>query len=534
LKKYFLPLIAWKNQKGISSEVISIEYIISTYSGASTQLKIKNCLNDFYNNNNLKWVLLGGDNTIVPVQYCYGYHDYTSKQIPTDLFYACFDKCFDWNYNNNSNFGEIADSIDLGPEVFISRAPIRNGEQIRTFINKTLEYEKNPALTNYIEKMLLAGTLLDESWFAMHPKCKESDSHLLSEKMYDEKIYPYWSGTKYKFYDTGTDFIGDNTYDVTVANFHEQLSNRYHLIHMTSHGDANCLRMEDISGNRTYYTHSNASTLQNSNKFILVTNACETDAFDDSIIDPCFSEALFRNPNGGCVAYWGGSRSGFFSFDYPVKLLRSMAYSADFFYELFHGAESMEDYGFAALTSKSKIDRIPFTSPDSTDQTYDRWIQFSLNAIGDPEMPIFTYNPSVFINATVSQSGSSVTVSTGGISGCRIALYSLDSDSPILSYEDNVSSKMFSNINCGYSVAITKHNYKPFTYLTDSYFQNIAIDENKYYQGNNINIGYDVTTNKTYGNVSISNNANIVFEAIGNCTIKNGFECGLGSTLEIK
>jgi len=520
LKRYFQPLIAWKNQKGIASKIVSIEEIESTYTGSTTQLKIKNCLSDYYQNKNLKWVLLGGDNTIVPVQFCYGAYDGTL--IPTDLYYACFDNCFDWNANCNSLYGEIADSIDIVPEINISRVPIRNSKHIETFIKKTLEYEKSSPLTDYVERMLLSGDLL--GWYFFD----KSDSHVLSERMYRDYIEPYWSGSKNKFYDTGTDFQGNELYHVDTINFHEQLSNGYHFIHMTAHGDRNCFRMEKIGNISTYYTFNNATKLQNSKKFILVTNGCETNAFDYTTPDPCLSESFIRNPNGGCIAYWGGSRSGFYiPGDSTISL--SLAFSAAFFYELFNGTENPSKYSFGALTTRAKISRVPFSMPNSYDQIFNRWIQFSQNAIGDPEMPIYTYNPTIFYNATVSQNGTEVTVSTGGVDSCRITLTSLNPNISFLSYVDNASSYTFSDITVPYSVTITKHNYEPFVYLTDVYIQDTLIENDLYIQGRNIFVG-----DPSLGNVKICNGAHVVFDAEENCNLENGFECELGSSFEIK
>lgn len=71
LRKSFEPLSNWKRTKGLRSKIISVEDIYSKYPGASNPLKIKNCLYDLYQNNGLVYVLLGGDDSIVPVQGCY-------------------------------------------------------------------------------------------------------------------------------------------------------------------------------------------------------------------------------------------------------------------------------------------------------------------------------------------------------------------------------------------------------------------------------------------------------------------------------
>ena len=97
LSSSFAPLVRWKRTKGVKTEVITIESIADSYEGKDLQEKIKNCLYFLYRRNGLKYALLGGDDTIVPVRECYGHQPppgngkITVYDLPTDLYYACFD-----------------------------------------------------------------------------------------------------------------------------------------------------------------------------------------------------------------------------------------------------------------------------------------------------------------------------------------------------------------------------------------------------------------------------------------------------------
>jgi hypothetical protein len=200
LKDAFLPLKAWKIQKGVTTEIITLSeiYANANYSAPTNQLRIKKCLQDYYVNRGLKWVLLGGDNTVVPVQICTmdGRPRYDIfGEIPTDLFYACFDQTFNWDYNGNGIIGEKSDLLlDLFPEINIARLPIRTTEHVRAFLQKLLAYEKNPPISNHINKLLLAGLLLDSIWD------NKSDAHHLSERMYEWSFkLNKWDGEKYWF-----------------------------------------------------------------------------------------------------------------------------------------------------------------------------------------------------------------------------------------------------------------------------------------------------------------------------------------------
>lgn len=64
----FEPLLKWKRMKGLYSKIITMEDIESDYEGDGIQLKLKNCLYKLYRNNGLQYVLLGGDDTVVPVR----------------------------------------------------------------------------------------------------------------------------------------------------------------------------------------------------------------------------------------------------------------------------------------------------------------------------------------------------------------------------------------------------------------------------------------------------------------------------------
>ena len=490
----------------------SLEEIYSTYSGTTDQLKIKNCLKDYYENHQLKWVLLGGDNTVVPVQGCYGNcSGYVDETMACDLFYACYDNAFDWNANGNNIIGELDDNVDLNPEIYISRIPIKNSEQITAFVNKLLKYEKQPATLNYVNNMLLAGTKL---WNISND---QSDAHQWSEKMYNDYIANVWNGTKYRFYDTGTDFSGDASYDLNVSNLQTQINNGYHFLHMATHGSNATWSMETGSS----YNSTNASALQNENASIIVTMACYTNAFDQST-DPCLSEAFIRNPLGACTAYWGSSRYGWGS---PGSSAggSSFLYDSYFYDQLFKELPVSDSYKFSAVTTTAK-QRLANSS--NYYGSY-RWLQYTLNAIGDPEMPIYTDNPLSFTNTSITRDGTDLTINTGGISGCTIALTSMDKGESYFEVARNGSSYTFTGVTLPCNIVISKHNYIPFTGCsqeTVNFTNQTVTSDTTVVSCGDINVR----------NVTVTNGAKLTLDAAGEVNIISNFEVELGSELEIK
>ena len=119
------------------------------------------------------------------------YIDYT---IPTDLYYSCFDGCFDWDENKNNIYGEVSDKVDFNQQIFVTRAPIRNKEEAANFVNSVIEYESAPIIDNNI---LMTGCKL---WNVN--KEGKSDANIKGDEMYNNFITPYWGGELKKLYDT--------------------------------------------------------------------------------------------------------------------------------------------------------------------------------------------------------------------------------------------------------------------------------------------------------------------------------------------
>lgn len=105
----FMRLLNWKRQKGVNpTYLVTTSEIDSNYPGENLQIKIKECIYDYYKNMRVKYVLLGGDDTVIPTMYCYtkvetnAGVDGECHDMPSDLFYACLDRSnFNWDANQN-------------------------------------------------------------------------------------------------------------------------------------------------------------------------------------------------------------------------------------------------------------------------------------------------------------------------------------------------------------------------------------------------------------------------------------------------
>ena len=486
----FDELVTWKRTKGIRTEVLSLDSIIQNYSGNTTQLKIKNCLYNYYLNRGLKYVLLGGDNTIIPVQYCYAK---SGSQIiydmPSDLYYACFDGWFNWDGNCNHIYGEVTDGVDFSPSIYVSRLPIRTQEHVEAFLNKLICYEKNPLSKPWHDNILMAGAKMGYSIG------EQSDAEAKADNLYNNYILPYWSGNRFKIFDTYTDFPDGTHYPLSTSKLQDQLEKGYTFFEMGSHGT----EYDWTLGNSNFYRRMDALGLQNEGFTMITTVACFTNAFDSSHVnfpDPCLSEVFIRNPNSGVVAYLGCSRDGK-EYLPNSSLYYSYSYEAQFYKTLFNSSKRFHNY--AEIVAIAKMQKINDCGWDNAS----RWLQLGLNPVGDPEMPIYTQTPIEFDSCIVSYIDSGIVVNTGTDS-CTICVKSTaDNGASYYDVRNYVSSAVFPNINGEVSVCVTKHNHVPKIVIAGPVIniQNENILDTRTYVADSVNIGKHVTDSKPIGNV---------------------------------
>lgn len=255
--------------------------------------------------------------------------------------------------------------------------------------------------------------------------------------------------------------------------------------------------------------------------------ACNTNAFDSEDYDPCLSEAFIRNANSGVIAYLGCSRSGWYSTD-STKMGTSLEYEALFYENLFSSDIQEKNYGaIVAMAKAAMINSCNLSGYPKASDRY-RWVQFGLNPIGDPEMPIFTTTPMDFNNSSITCYEDSLTVHTG-VAGCTVCVMSSDDGgNSYFQVKREAEDVTFHGTPPDVSVCITKQNYIPKVILANLYIQNDTITGSQVFEANCIKVGTSVTSSKSSGPVvfdggSIQLKANsVVFEP--ETTIESGTE----------
>lgn len=469
LAYYFNPFVKWKKTKGVRTKVVTIEDIQksnSSNSSLSLADQIKSYILYLYHikGYKLKYLLLGGDNSIVPSKMCYSrvvstkYNNKTKKtntivyedNIPADIFYASLDYTKDayWDHSKNGIYGELEDSINFSQDIFVTRLPVNTSTDVKTALMKLVSYEQNPAPYGWNNSILMAGMKL----FVNTSDEKHSDAEKQGDYIYNGSIKNYWNGERKKLYDTYSDFENDGIKTITKANFQKVISQGFAFVDMQTHGNNSLWSLPDRS-----YTSSDAVAMTSSQYSVITTTACHTNAFDKA--EPCLSEAFIRNPNSGVVAYLGSSRFGW-GVHSAYILGTSSEYEQAFYKYLFDN--TLKDKNFGKVVAYAKSSRV------SDRYTASRWLQFSLNPIGDAEMPIYTTTPQNFDKSIIKRTPHSVSVYTG-VDSCNICIMS-SKDDGVSCYKvyKNVSEVSDFAVNTDLTICITKQNFIPKIYNVSS------------------------------------------------------------------
>lgn len=541
LKPTFQKLANWKTLKGVKTIVLSVEDIDAAYTNTiSLQMKIKKTLKNLYDNDstNFKYTLLAGDVNVVPAQMCHieAHEDRIyADDCPTDYFYACFGT-MDWDPNHDGRVGELSDSVDISPNIAITRVPVRTIDDAEVFVDRIIAYESNPNIQTWANNILMGGYKLygrynysdmlmnDPRMYDMFENGETiiSDTHYKGERLYRYYISSYLNAdsvSKVKFYDTGTDLPGGANYDFRPQNLQKELSKGYTFVNIDTHGSCSGWETEGYN-----YTVSYADTLNNSSYTIIITSACHTNAFDKNI--KCLSEAFVRNLNSGVIAYFGSSREGWSYLD-SVSIGPSNIVNIHLYKKIF----SELNKNFGEMIRKAKIDIL--RDCNTYDEPY-RWLLFGLNPIGDPEMPIYTKKPKKFTNVSIAISNGALSINTG-VDDCRICVASAN-DIGASYYDVRIgNSASYSNLTDDYSICITKQGYVPYIARCGNtvYLQNESVNTDYEVFSSQTFAGSNVATDKPNGPVEI-NKGNTIINGTNGVTINDSFEVKNGASLEIR
>jgi len=376
----FQPLMDLYLTHGLKSQVITTNNISQVMPGQDLQEKIRNYIIQEYQNHNIEYVLLGGDDEIIPHRGFYTAVQSTSLyenyDIPSDIYYSALDG--NWNTDNDSLWGEPGEE-DLLPEVAVGRLVISDTNDLNTTLNKIISYQSNP-VQGELRDPLLVGEHLYSNPLTWGGDYLDLLIGFQTANGYTTDGIPYGHNIQ-KLYDRD---VGTWAKDTLINRINQGKS----FVHHTGHA------------NSYYAMRMNLSDINNSNfnpldgithNFTLVySHGCYSGAFDAS---DCIAEKML-NIERFALAYVGNSRYGWFNEGQTEGPSTHM--HREFTSALY--SNRINRLGKTHMVSKTNT--APWvTLPGQFEDGALRHCMYGCNVLGDPVLAVWT-DEIVQINAT--------------------------------------------------------------------------------------------------------------------------------------
>lgn len=300
MEELFQQLADHRTRQGIVTTVRTVQWIEQHYGGSDTPERIRNFLQSAHQNWGIQAVLLGGDDSVVPVRQTGGWEyvpvPYPSYQLPSDDYYGDLDG--NWSYDG-SVWRVISSPGFL--DLCTGRWPVNNASDFETMFEKLLLYE-NPAdpPESFARRILLMGS--------NNPAGSGAD-HLmeLAERLRDHSVPRYLDEPVELYYPHSLP-AGDLNRNNALAEFDQG----YNLVIHSGHSEIHKLGTAGSGTLGQYMWDSDFSTMENIGKpSILWTLGCDAGHFDGAY---SFAEAgLLTSWETGLSAVISNARGGLHS-----------------------------------------------------------------------------------------------------------------------------------------------------------------------------------------------------------------------------
>jgi hypothetical protein len=210
------------------------------------------------------------------------------EEIPTDMYYADLDGT--WDGNGNGIYGEVADNLDMTPDLIVGRLSASTRAEATVLVDKALLYAKTPPAT--AKELMLAEVLFPSTW--QPGQGYSTDGAVNAESL---RVKAPGCAVVERRYENSTVYPG--SLPLTKANALAALAIPRHIVVHVGHGSRS-----QLSVGSEIVTASELTAVNNDSASLWISNNCASAAVDYD----CVAERLLRKPKGGAFAYIGATR----------------------------------------------------------------------------------------------------------------------------------------------------------------------------------------------------------------------------------
>lgn len=243
------PYVDWKIRNGFNTEMVTVT------AAGNNATAIKTYITNYYNEHNLAFVIIVGDNA----------------QFPTPTVSG----------NKSDNyFTEVAGS-DTYPDIILGKISAENVAQVETQVQRFIEYEQNPPETSHFTSFM--GIASNQG------PGDNGEFDYQHIRNIDNKLQAYTYTSGYELFEGsqgGLDASGNPTASMVASGVNSGVG----IICYCGHGDVQ-------NWSTTEFNNNNINNLTNANKLpFIISVACLNGAYHSGT---CFAEAWVRATNNG-------------------------------------------------------------------------------------------------------------------------------------------------------------------------------------------------------------------------------------------
>lgn len=365
LKDAFKPLKQAHDAENIKTSIVTLADI-----GSDDPGDIRDYIKEMYQTKAVRYVLLGGDDDVVPVRYLFvsGMDEnitYYEDYMPSDLYYACLDGSF--NGDGDDSWGEPTDGenggdVDLFSEISVGRACVSTVDEAELFVQKTLSF-MNEIDESYRNKVLFVGEKLGNYGIATYAgNYLDQFFNSSSDDGYKTQGFPT------ELYDIQTVYDRDGSW--SKEELASYINNGVGIINHLGHSNY----VYNIK-----MSYSDIDILNNEKLCFVYSQGCMAGGFDGK---DCFAEYMtVKQPYGAAAGIWNARYGWFWTYRTDGD---SQRYHREFWDAVF--GETIPTIGEA--NHDSKEDNIYLVGRSCM-----RWTMYELNLFGDPTLAFYCYRP---------------------------------------------------------------------------------------------------------------------------------------------
>ena len=326
-----------KRKAGFLTQIVYLEDLLNNYSGYDPAAVIRKGICDLYQKQGFIFLTLIGDPAILPARkFHWEYQNcILGRDIPTDRYYSCLDG--DWNFDRDYYFGEIEDSVDLFPDIFVGRLSISNEKKGHGYLDKLEIMQQRPDTTINNKIIFFCSSLF-----------QSGDSRAAADSIINhipDTLNPFIA------------ILDDVTGNLNKRSAFDSIRAGFRIAFGFGHGNPTRFQYDG-----EYAERPDFDTLYNQKKAGLIYHiTCSNGSFETD----CIGEHLANNRYGGALNFVGPA---WVSFLYP---------GTDFAEEL---VELLPDY---PIGMSVQLATVPFIPRMNSDEII-RLISFEVNTLGDP------------------------------------------------------------------------------------------------------------------------------------------------------